>query len=263
MLLLGAIEPWKRPDLALEAVALAARELPELRLTVAGEPLGAEGERLLAELRRRAERPDLRDRVDLRRPRGRSRAPARLGRLPPPLRRARAVRDGRGRGARERGAGGGPGLVRPRRARRSGLRPAVPARRRGGRGARPDGRPEDARRTGAAARARAERDLGVSAMRAAYALLLGGRPGARRPGAGLALVTVLHNSAPELARLLDSLERHLPDAQLVVVDSGSSDDGAELARGWRGRKGRGRRARREPGLRARRSARVCRSSASP
>ena len=29
-LVLGAIVDWKRPDLALEAVALAARELPEL-----------------------------------------------------------------------------------------------------------------------------------------------------------------------------------------------------------------------------------------
>ena len=59
VLLLGAVEPWKRPDLALEAVALAARELPELRLTVAGEPVGAEGERLLDELAppRRASRP--------------------------------------------------------------------------------------------------------------------------------------------------------------------------------------------------------------
>jgi N-acetylglucosaminyl-diphospho-decaprenol L-rhamnosyltransferase len=86
---------------------------------------------------------------------------------------------------------------------------------------------------GGAARARAERDLGVPIMRSAYASLLGGRPLTRRPGAGLALVTVLHDSEPELARLLDSLERHLPDAQLVVVDSGSSDGGVELARGWR------------------------------
>ena len=39
-LYLGALVPWKRPDLALEAVALAARELPELRLTLAGSPIG-------------------------------------------------------------------------------------------------------------------------------------------------------------------------------------------------------------------------------
>ncbi len=63
-LLLGAIVDWKRPDLALETVALAARELPDLRLRVAGAPLAASGERLLADLCRRAERPDLAGRVD-------------------------------------------------------------------------------------------------------------------------------------------------------------------------------------------------------
>ena len=186
VLLLGAIEPWKRPDLALEAVALAARELPELRLTVAGEPVGAEGERLLAELRRRAERPDLRDRVDFA---GRVDDPERLlavGRLPPPLRRARALRDGRGRGARVRGAGGGPRLVRPRRARRSGLRPPLPARRRGGRGARPDGRPQgpgDGRRGPRSRRARPGRIGDARRLRAAARQPPGRAPARRRPRA--------------------------------------------------------------------------------
>ena len=62
-LLLGAIEPWKRPELALEIVAAATRRLPGLRLTVAGAPLGEAGERLLAGLRGRAERDDLRGRI--------------------------------------------------------------------------------------------------------------------------------------------------------------------------------------------------------
>jgi N-acetylglucosaminyl-diphospho-decaprenol L-rhamnosyltransferase len=45
------------------------------------------------------------------------------------------------------------------------------------------------------------------------------------------IVTVLHDSAPELQRLLPSLREHLPsDLQLVVVDSGSGDDGPALAR---------------------------------
>jgi GT2 family glycosyltransferase len=44
-------------------------------------------------------------------------------------------------------------------------------------------------------------------------------------------VVVLHDSAPELRVLLDSLDRHLAGPpQLVVVDSGSTDDGAALAR---------------------------------
>lgn len=45
----------------------------------------------------------------------------------------------------------------------------------------------------------------------------------------LTVVTILHRSAPELAELLASLERHLPDRQLVVVDTGPDDGGAALA----------------------------------
>ena len=49
--------------------------------------------------------------------------------------------------------------------------------------------------------------------------------------AGLALVVVIHDSAPELRRLLDSVDRQLPvPPRIVVVDTGSRDDGAELAR---------------------------------
>jgi N-acetylglucosaminyl-diphospho-decaprenol L-rhamnosyltransferase len=45
------------------------------------------------------------------------------------------------------------------------------------------------------------------------------------------IVTVLHDSAPELPRLLRSIDAHLrPAPQLVAVDSGSADDGASLAR---------------------------------
>jgi N-acetylglucosaminyl-diphospho-decaprenol L-rhamnosyltransferase len=45
------------------------------------------------------------------------------------------------------------------------------------------------------------------------------------------IVTVLHDSAPELAPLLRSVREHLPpDTQLVAVDSGSHDDGPALAR---------------------------------
>lgn len=44
-------------------------------------------------------------------------------------------------------------------------------------------------------------------------------------------VVVLHDSEPELRTLLDSLDRHLAEPpQLVIVDSGSSDGGAVLAR---------------------------------
>jgi N-acetylglucosaminyl-diphospho-decaprenol L-rhamnosyltransferase len=46
-----------------------------------------------------------------------------------------------------------------------------------------------------------------------------------------AVVTVIHDSAGELPGLFDSLERHLdPQPRVVVVDSGSTDGGAALAR---------------------------------
>jgi N-acetylglucosaminyl-diphospho-decaprenol L-rhamnosyltransferase len=45
-----------------------------------------------------------------------------------------------------------------------------------------------------------------------------------------AIVTVTHNSEPDLGRLLDSIERELPERpQVIVVDSGSSDGSAALA----------------------------------
>src|SRR6476661_6112525 len=45
------------------------------------------------------------------------------------------------------------------------------------------------------------------------------------------VVVVLHDSAAELRVLLASIEAHLPvSPQLIVVDSGSGDDGAAVAR---------------------------------
>lgn len=49
----------------------------------------------------------------------------------------------------------------------------------------------------------------------------------------LALVVVIHDSAAELQRLLDSVARHLAiPPQVVVVDNASADGGGELARAW-------------------------------
>src|SRR3712207_285213 len=47
-----------------------------------------------------------------------------------------------------------------------------------------------------------------------------------------ALLTVAHNSRPQLDALLRSVERHAPGTRVVVVDSGSSDGSADAARGW-------------------------------
>ena len=115
--MLGALVAWKRPELALEAVAIARRSLPELRLRIVGAPLLGDGRPLL--------RPAASTRAAAVRPRGRGRAssgdeiddpPARRAcELPAALRAAGTVRDGRRRGARRRPAGG--------RARRRGARP--------------------------------------------------------------------------------------------------------------------------------------------
>jgi GT2 family glycosyltransferase len=53
-------------------------------------------------------------------------------------------------------------------------------------------------------------------------------------GAGIAFVTVLHDSEPDVRRLMASIDRHLPGAHLVAVDSGSSDGGADAVREWSG-----------------------------
>jgi glycosyltransferase involved in cell wall biosynthesis len=58
-LVLGALVPWKRADLALE---IAAR-IPELALDVAGAPLPGDGAGFEAALRARAAQPDLAGRV--------------------------------------------------------------------------------------------------------------------------------------------------------------------------------------------------------
>ena len=43
VVVVGALVGWKRVDLALEAVALARREVPSLRLRVVGAPLAVSG----------------------------------------------------------------------------------------------------------------------------------------------------------------------------------------------------------------------------
>jgi GT2 family glycosyltransferase/glycosyltransferase involved in cell wall biosynthesis len=223
-LVLGAVEAWKRPDLALEATALAVRELPGLRLRLIGEPIGPEGRDLMKSLRRRAEQPDLRGRVDLV---GRVEdAEQELARADCLLHCADA--EPYGLVVAEAMASGRPVVVPRACGPQEILQPGC-------------GRSYDPGNA-SAARAAAENRLDARATQARYAELVeelrpAGRAGAAAPageGAELAIVTVLHNSEAKLATLLASLERHLPEAQVVVVDSGSTDGGAEFARRWQG-----------------------------
>jgi glycosyltransferase involved in cell wall biosynthesis len=60
VLVLGAVVPWKRPELALEVAA----RVTTARLLIAGAPLGPQDEALLGRLRERAARPDIAGRVE-------------------------------------------------------------------------------------------------------------------------------------------------------------------------------------------------------
>src|SRR4051794_15911606 len=71
-----------------------------------------------------------------------------------------------------------------------------------------------------------------AARRAAPRPLMGprGTTDLRDPHIVLSIVTVIHQSAPHLERLLASLDAHLPEApQLIVVDTAPDDGGAALA----------------------------------
>jgi N-acetylglucosaminyl-diphospho-decaprenol L-rhamnosyltransferase len=241
VLVLGALEPWKRPDVALEAVALAARELPTLKLTMAGRPISERGRRLEAVLRERAQRFDLAGRVtfagqldDPRPAFGRSWCLLHAADREPfgsvvlqALASSRPV---------VAPAAGGPAEIVTDDCGRL-FDPGDPAAA-GAALVEVLSAPDRAAELGAAARRRAavfsaenQRRRFAELGRAAVA----DRPSARArargaTGAGLALVTVTHNSGDVIGTLLDSARRHLPDARAIVVDSGSSDDSAARAR---------------------------------
>jgi N-acetylglucosaminyl-diphospho-decaprenol L-rhamnosyltransferase len=250
-LVLGALVGWKRPRLALEAAALALRDLPELKLTVAGPPMGELGRGLSASLVRRAGLPDLNGRVEV------------TGALPDGaavLRSATCLLhcadcEPYGMVLVEALASGlpvvapdacGPAeIVDPTCAR---LFSPGDARAAADALVEVLSEPGRAEKLGAAGRRRAEELFDLEETRRRHRELVyeltGRRPPARRPaavpparaaGAGIALVTVTHDSERELGALLGSIERHLPGARVVVVDSGSQDAGADLARAWKGR----------------------------
>jgi N-acetylglucosaminyl-diphospho-decaprenol L-rhamnosyltransferase len=237
VLLLGALVDWKRPDLALEAVALARQRRRELRLRVVGAPLDGNGAGLLKRLRERASQSDLAGAVEF------------SGAVADPrheLARATcllhcALREPFGLAVVEALATGRPAVVPATGGpaeivdQSCGIlyTPGDPA-------AAADAvlellaDPERAQRMGqqGAARARESFDRRRTRRELAKAVApLLRRRGPERPAAGLiALLTVSHNSAPELEALLDSVQRHLPGARVVVVDCASGDDSVEVAR---------------------------------
>jgi N-acetylglucosaminyl-diphospho-decaprenol L-rhamnosyltransferase len=242
-LLLGAIVEWKRPRLALEAVALAAGDLPDLRLRIAGPVIDLPGQRIMDLMRKRAALPDLAGRVEfagaLADP---SAALAKTGCLihcadcePFGLVLVEALAAGTPVVAP---ASCGPAEIVDR----SCGRHYLPGDARGAARALVEvlGDPARARALGAAGRERALATYSLSDARSRYTELIEGlreaaaaTAAAQQTGEDITLVTVIHNSEDELRDLLASVERHLPGSQVIVVDSGSTDGGAELARTWR------------------------------
>jgi GT2 family glycosyltransferase len=217
-LFLGAIAPWKRPQLAIEATRRAG-----VPLTIAGGALDAAGERLEARLRELAP-PHV----------------TFAGRVADP---AQALREA---GALIHCADREPYGMALVEALASGVPVVAPAA--GGPREIADescGRlyhPADAagaaealtaalaqrEELGRAARARAEAHFDLRDSRRRYSELF--PPGQRAAGTGIALVTVLHDSEREVTALMDSVDRHLPGARLIAVDSRSSDGGAAAVR---------------------------------
>lgn len=240
VLVLGALVQWKHPELALEACAQARQELPHLRLRLAGAPLLAD-HATLHELRQRAAAPDLAGAVEIT-----------AENIEPQAALARAScllhcapREPFGLVIAEALAAGCPVVVPA-----SGgpaeivdescARPYRPGD--AGAAAREIvevvGDPLRAARMSGAGRLRARAcfDRGRASAQFADALEPLAPAGSVAPVGSqrLSLVTVSHNSQRDLAGLLTSAMRHLPGAQVVVVDNGSSDRSVEVARGWPG-----------------------------
>jgi glycosyltransferase involved in cell wall biosynthesis/GT2 family glycosyltransferase len=235
VLVLGALVGWKRPDLALEACAIARRSHPDLRLRIVGAPL-RDGGTLAGELQRRAQAPDLAGAVEF------------PGPTPNPaveLARATcllhcAAREPFGLVVAEALAAERPVIV-PDAAGPTEIVDDSCALRYPPGDAAAAARalvtllddPERARQMGRAGRSRAAHSFGRERMCAQFVRALapeGPAPPEPAPSAELALVTVTHNSAPELRALLDSVTRHLPGVRTIVVDCASTDDSVEVAR---------------------------------
>ncbi len=233
VLVVGTLVAWKRPELALEAVAIARRSIPGLRLRFVGGPLSAD-DPTPALLRERAAALGLTEAVQIA---GADAAPERslarascllhcAPREPFGLVIAEAL--AAGCPAVVPGAGGPLDIVD----RSCGLLYEA-----GNAGAAARAivevvtDHESARRLSATGRRRARERFDRADTTAAFARALGGIvPAAARPGRPqLTLVTVTHNSRRDLEALLASASHHLPGAHVVVVDNGSVDGTVEVA----------------------------------
>ncbi len=251
VLMLGALVGWKRLDVALEAIAIVRRARPEVRLRIAGAAPGPVDDRLLDRLRERAGRTDLAGAVEFL---GAVDDPAReLGRATCLLH--CAEREPFGLAVAEALAAGRPAVVPDAAGPREIvdhccgiLYPpgdAVAAAEALLRLLSDSGR---AAEMGARGRVRARTQFGADAARARFRAALApllasrseGTPGSRRidepvrEEVRLTLVTVTYNSAKALDALLASVQRQLPEAEVIVVDNASRDQSGAVIERWRG-----------------------------
>jgi glycosyltransferase involved in cell wall biosynthesis/GT2 family glycosyltransferase len=232
LLLLGALVPWKRPDLALEILARARRELPELRLVIAGAPLDGAGEGLLRSLRAQAsslgvaeavsfagQLADVRDAL--------ARAACLLHCAPTePFGVALVEALASGRPVIAPDAGGPAEILDPTCAV---LYPAGDVAQGAAAAVKVLGDPALARRMGVAGRQRAARIFERSDSARRFAALASGLMGRRGDSSPeISVLAVTRNSADVLPGLLDSVRRHMPGAQTVLVDCASSDSSVQL-----------------------------------
>jgi GT2 family glycosyltransferase len=248
VLVLGALVPWKRPELAFEACALARRSVPDLRLRFVGGSLDGESQPCSID-------------VELVGP---------VGDVAPELARATCLlhcadREPFGLAVLEALAAGRPVVVPAAGGPEEIVDDSCAIRYRPG-----DARaaadalvrlvtdPELAAAMGAAGRRRASERFDAAASRRSWAEAVASvrrrravaTPGSPRPlhstsplrstpstdstpqlrmTLRLEIVTVTYNSASVIGGLLASVERHLPGVGVVVVDNASFDDTAALA----------------------------------
>ncbi len=234
--MLGALTGWKRPELALEVVARVRESLPAARLRYAGGPLPGAGDDVVASLRARAAALGIADAVEFAGP---------VDDVPGALARAScllhcAEREPFGIAIAEALAAGRPAIVPdaagPAEIVDAGCGHRYPPGDAGAAAARVLATladPAVAASLGAAGRARAAERFEAGAQRARYAAALGrlrASPAAA-PAPELAVLTVTHNSAADLAALVRSLDRHLPGVELVVADCASGDSSPMIAAG--------------------------------
>ena len=240
VLVLGALAPFKHPELALEICALARSRLPGLTVRLVGAPV-TDDEPLVGRLSERLAAPDLAGVAELAGPR--ADAPSELARAACLLHCASREPFGivlleamaAGRPVVAPDAGGPREIVDPA----SGLL-YTPGDARAGADALVAvlSDPRRAAAMGAAGRERArthfDRERTRAGFRTALAPLLTDSGRVAGAGAELAVVTVTHNSASELPTLLASVRRHLPGAIVTVVDCDSQDNSLAVARGTLG-----------------------------